>query len=210
MSSITLGEVSAALFALALLHTFATGLFNQLARRYPRHGGLLHLLGEVEVVFGFWALVLVAVMAAFQGRGAAVAYLEQQNFTEPLFVFVGTGCQTVSRSMTRETDFVTGVWKDGRVGTYRGIHKGKAGFGATVFGTKSIAQIEKGGGYEDLCLEIARFFKTRKSPVNPEETIEIFAFMEAADESKRQGGAPVALAEVLAKAKTEAVAKLKN
>ncbi len=88
MSSITLGEVSAALFALALLHTFATGLFNQLARRYPRHGGLLHLLGEVEVVFGFWALVLVAVMAAFQGRGAAVAYLEQQNFTEPLFVFV--------------------------------------------------------------------------------------------------------------------------
>ncbi len=129
---------------------------------------------------------------------------------EPLFVFLGTGCQTVSRSMTRETDFVTGVWKDGRVGTYRGIHKGKAGFGATVFGTKSIAQIEKGGGYEDLCLEIARFFKTRKSPVNPEETIEIFAFMEAADESKRQGGAPVALAEVLAKAKTEAVAKLKN
>ena len=62
---------------------------------------------------------------------------------EPLFVFLGTGCQTVSRGMTKETDFVTGVWKDGRVGTYRGIHKGKAGFGATVFGMKAIQHIEK-------------------------------------------------------------------
>ena len=75
---------------------------------------------------------------------------------------------------------------------------------------KSIHQIEKGGGYEDLCLEIARFFKTRQQPVSPEETIEVFTFMEAADESKRQGGAPVALADVLAKAKIEAAAKLRN
>ena len=119
---------------------------------------------------------------------------------EPLFVLMGTGCQTVSRVATKESDLVTGVWKDGRVGTYRGLHKGKASFGATVFGTKAIAQIEKGGGYEDLCREIARFFKTRQPPVSPEETIEIFAFMEAADESKRQGGAPVSLPEVLAKA----------
>lgn len=124
-------------------------------------------------------------------------------------MFLCTGCQTVSRGMTKETDFVTGVWKDGRVGTYRGIHKGKAGFGATIFGMKSIAQIEKGGSYDDLCLEIARFFKTRKPPVTPEETIGVFTFMEAADESKRQGGVPVALADVLAKAKTEAAAKLK-
>lgn len=129
---------------------------------------------------------------------------------EPLFVLLGTGCQTVSRGVTKETDFVTGVWKDGRVGTYRGIHKGKAAFGATVFGTKSVAQVEKGGGYDELCLEIARFFKTRKSPVSQEETLEIFAFMEAADESKRQGGVPVALAGVLAKAKTEAANKLKD
>ncbi|MBI5771354.1 MAG: gfo/Idh/MocA family oxidoreductase [Verrucomicrobia bacterium] len=129
---------------------------------------------------------------------------------EPLFVLLGTGCETVSRGVTKETDFVTGVWKDGRVGTYRGIHKGKASFGATIFGTKSIVQVEKGAGYEELCREIARFFKTGKSPVSPEETIEIFAFMEAADESKRRGGAAVALAEVLAKARTDAAAKLKD
>jgi predicted dehydrogenase len=129
---------------------------------------------------------------------------------EPLFVLMGTGCQTVSRGAAKEAELVTGVWKDGRVGTYRGIHKGKAAFGATVFGTKSIVQIEKSGGYEDLCREIGRFFKTGKSPVTPEETIEIFAFMEAADESKRQGGVPITLADVLAKAKAEAAAKLKD
>jgi predicted dehydrogenase len=127
---------------------------------------------------------------------------------EPLFTLMGTGCETVSRVHTNDTDFVTGVWKDGRVGTYRGIRKGKASSGAAVFGSKGIVQAEKSGGYEDLCREIGRFFKTGKPPVSAEETIEIFAFMEAADESKRQGGAPVSLAEVLAKARTEATKKL--
>ena len=76
--------------------------------------------------------------------------------------------------------------------------------------TKSIAEPPKGsgGGYEALCQEIAHFFKTGKSPVTAEETIEIFTFMEAADESKRRGGSPVSMSEVLAKAKSEAAAKL--
>ena len=77
-----------------------------------------------------------------------------------------------------------------------------------VFGSKGIAQSGKEAGYEELCREIGRFFKTSKPPVRAEETIEIFAFMEAADESKRQGGAPVSLAKVLAKAKVEAATKL--
>jgi predicted dehydrogenase len=127
---------------------------------------------------------------------------------EPLFVIMGRGCESVSRVNTKDTDLVTGVWNDGRVGTYRGIHGGKVTFAATVYGTKSIAQIDKGGTYEDLCHEIARFFKTGKVPVTADETIEIFAFMEAADESKRQSGAPVSLADVLAKAKAEASKKL--
>jgi GFO/IDH/MocA oxidoreductase family protein len=129
---------------------------------------------------------------------------------EPLFVLMGAGCETVSRVQTKDTDFLTGVWKDGRVGTYRGIHRGVSTAGATVFGSKAIMQPEKGGGYEDLCREIGKFFKTGKAPVSAEETIEIFAFMEAADESKRQGGRPVAMADVMAKAKTEAAAKLKE
>jgi hypothetical protein len=124
---------------------------------------------------------------------------------EPLYALMGTGCETVTRIQTADTDLVSGVWKDGRVGTYRGIRRNKADFGAVAFGSKGIVQAGREGGYEELCHEIGRFFKTRKAPVRAEETIEIFAFMEAADESKRQGGAPVSLASVLAKAKAEAM-----
>lgn len=129
---------------------------------------------------------------------------------EALFTLMGTGCETVSRVQAADADVVVGVWKGGRVGSYRGIRRNKAAFGALAFGTSGIAQAGKGGGYEDLCLEIARFFQTGQPPVSPEETIEIFAFMEAADESKRQGGAPVSLGEVLAKARLEAAAKIKD
>jgi hypothetical protein len=127
---------------------------------------------------------------------------------EPLYALMGTGCETVTRIQTTDTDLVSGMWKDGRVGTYRGIRRNKAEFGAIAFGSKGIAQGGKEAGYEELCKEIVLFFKTRKVPVPPEETIEIFAFMEAADESKRQGGAPVSLAKVLAKARAEASTKL--
>src|SRR5262245_50781961 len=69
---------------------------------------------------------------------------------EPLFVLMGRGCETVSRVYTPDTDFVTGVWKDGRIGTYRGIRKAAAGSGAMVYGSKSIVEPPKGsgGGYE--------------------------------------------------------------
>lgn len=127
---------------------------------------------------------------------------------EPLYALMGPGCETVSRLQTEDTDVVSGVWKDGRVGTYRGIRRNNSQFGAVAFGTKAILQAERGGGYEELCREIALFFKTGQPPVNPEETIELFAFMEAADESKRQGGAPVSVNRVLAKAKAEAATKL--
>ena len=84
----SLDIIAAALFALALLHTFATKLFERLAHRHPRHAGLWHLLGEVEVVFGFWAVVLVAVMAVAVGGKEAIAYAESRQYAEPLFVFV--------------------------------------------------------------------------------------------------------------------------
>jgi hypothetical protein len=83
----TLQVLAAVLFAVALVHTFATSFFERLAHRQPAHAGLWHLLGEVEVVFGFWALVLVLCIAALQGGSSAVTYLESRNFTEPLFVF---------------------------------------------------------------------------------------------------------------------------
>ncbi|MFZ6849700.1 putative Na+/H+ antiporter [Undibacterium sp. RuRC25W] len=80
--------LAAGLFGLAVLHTFSTKYFLNLAHRSPRHAGLWHLLGEVEVVFGFWALVLVTSMSMMFDLHHAIAYLESQNFTEPLFVFV--------------------------------------------------------------------------------------------------------------------------
>lgn len=80
--------VSAGLFAAALLHTFAAKQFERLSQRFPRHAGLFHLLGEVEVVFGFWAMVLVVAMAVIAGGATALEYAESRNYTEPLFVFV--------------------------------------------------------------------------------------------------------------------------
>lgn len=80
--------IAAAIFAVALLHTFAAKQFERLSHRFPRHAGLFHLLGEVEVVFGFWAVVLVLTMALLVGGGEALAYAESRNYTEPLFVFV--------------------------------------------------------------------------------------------------------------------------
>jgi hypothetical protein len=84
----TMQAIGAGIFACALLHTFATKSFEGLARRYPQHAGLFHLLGEVEGVFGFWAFVLIVVMALVSGGTEAIAYAESRQYTEPLFVFV--------------------------------------------------------------------------------------------------------------------------
>jgi len=112
---------------------------------------------------------------------------------------------------------VTGVWKDGRVGTYRGIRKGALKYSANVFrheGRLDLWHLRprrpgEGGGADErqvhglraTAIEIAKFFKTGKPPVSAEETTELFAFMEAAEESKRQDDAPVKLETVLAKAR---------
>ena len=122
---------------------------------------------------------------------------------ETLFTIMGTGCESVARVQTKDSELVTGVWKGGRIGTFRGIRAGKADYGATVFGSKGIAPSGGYAGYEPLVVEIVKFFKTGKPPVSAEETLEIVAFMEGADESKRLGGAPVALATVFSKARDQ-------
>jgi hypothetical protein len=80
--------IAAVIFGLALVHTFSTKLFERLANRIPQHAGVFHLLGEVEVVFGFWAIVLIVSMAFVSGGAQAIAYAESRQYTEPLFVFV--------------------------------------------------------------------------------------------------------------------------
>ncbi len=84
----TLQIVAAVIFALALLHTFSAKQLERLSGRFPSHAGVFHLLGEVEIVFGFWAIVFVAALALLEGPKSALGYAESRNFAEPLFVFV--------------------------------------------------------------------------------------------------------------------------
>jgi len=120
---------------------------------------------------------------------------------ETLFTVMGTGCRQVRRIYSKETDVVVGTWDDGKLGTFRGLRTGREDFGGTAFGEKEIAPIGPYEGYRSLLVEIVKFFRTGKAPVTPQETKEIYAFMSAADASKRRDGAPVTLQEMLAKAR---------
>jgi hypothetical protein len=84
----TIQLIATTLFAVAVLHTFLAFYFEKLAHQSPNHSGLFHLLGEVEVVFGFWAMVLIVSIAMLAGTSNAIQYAESRNYTEPLFVFV--------------------------------------------------------------------------------------------------------------------------
>lgn len=87
MATTAMQWLAAVLFALALIHTFSTKFFEHLAHTHPAHAGVWHLLGEVEIVFGVWAMLFVALAAASVGAAPALQYLDSRNFTEPLFVF---------------------------------------------------------------------------------------------------------------------------
>jgi hypothetical protein len=117
--------------------------------------------------------------------------------TEALFTILGTGCQQVSRVSTTDTDIVTGLWTKGRTGALYGLRTKSTPHKVIAFGANGVAEQGSGGGYAPLVEQIMTFFKTGNPPVSLSETIEIFAFMEAADESKRRGGAPVKIDELI-------------
>lgn len=123
---------------------------------------------------------------------------------EALYTVMGTGCESVARVHADDADVVTGIWSGGRIGTFRGLRKAAGGFGGTAFGPKGIAPVGAFDGYRPLVVEIVKFLETGVPPVEPAETIELFAFMEAADESRRRDGGRVALAEVMRAAEAEA------
>jgi hypothetical protein len=124
--------------------------------------------------------------------------------TEALFTVMGTGLESVVRTQTADTDVVTGVWAGGRVGTLHGLRNAATPHRVILFGTeKVVAQPEGKTSYAPLVREVVKFFQTGIVPVSPEETTEIFAFMEAADESKRRGGVPVRVEEVLREARAK-------
>lgn len=116
--------------------------------------------------------------------------------TEALFTVLGTGCQSVQRTTTPHLSVVTGLWKDEKVGTLHALHRWPAEYKVIKFGDVAVEEQQDAGDYTPLLRQIIAFFGSGVAPVSPAETLEIYAFMEAADESKRRGGAKVGLNEV--------------
>ena len=129
---------------------------------------------------------------------------------ETLFTVMGTGCKSVNRMSAEGTDVVVGLWEDGRIGTFRGIREGKSGYGGTAFTSKGIEPVGGYDGYGDLLDEILKFFKTRVSPVSEKETLEIFTFMEASNQSKRYAGKIISMETTFKKGQKQAKKLIKN
>lgn len=127
---------------------------------------------------------------------------------EALYAVMGPGCETVTRAGTEGCDVVVGVWNDGRIASFRGIREGAAGYGGNAYCENAIVPLGPFDGYGPLIERIVHLFRTGESPVMPEETIEIYAFMSAADESELLGGAPVSIADVMERAEAEATVRL--
>lgn len=113
---------------------------------------------------------------------------------ETLYALMGTGCEEVTRVSTEGADVIVGKWKGGRLGTVRALRP-YGGYGAVVFGPKSVAQSDPKmkAGYPPLLKVVVEFFRSGVPPVSNEETLELFAFMDAAQRSKAAGGAPMKL-----------------
>ena len=122
---------------------------------------------------------------------------------EAIYAMMNSGCEAVSRVDSTTATLVTGRWKDGRIASWRGM-KGHADYAFTAFGGKGMAFDRGFSGYEPLVDEICTFFMTHHPPVPAAETIEMFGFMEAADESLKQDGALVKVTDIIARAERKA------
>lgn len=129
---------------------------------------------------------------------------------ETLYTAMGTGCQSVSRIHTNGTDVVVGKWGDGRVGSFRGIREGKGDYGLIVFGENQVYRDSKYEGYAPLVQQIGEFFLDGTQPVDTQETLEIFTFIEAAEASKDAQGHPIQLSDVLREARIQAERRIQD
>ncbi|MGI6400563.1 MAG: Gfo/Idh/MocA family protein [Thermoguttaceae bacterium] len=124
---------------------------------------------------------------------------------ESLFTVLGPDCVSVSRTGTTTTDIAVGIWEGNRMGTFRGIRKGAAPYSCRVFGEKEMVNVGDYQGYEPLLVEICKFFQTGIAPVDKQETINIHAFMTAADMSRRERGKSITLEEAIEAAEQETI-----
>ena len=102
---------------------------------------------------------------------------------------------------TPDTDEVVGTWDDQHIGIFRGLRAGKQDYGINVYAENEVVTLNKFPGYNPLLVQIIKFFETGEPPVDSKDTLEIYAFMEAADESKRKGGISISMESILQKAK---------
>ncbi len=181
-------------------HRFSTGFSGM--RDHPEVGRVIGC-----DVYGGWTV----------NAPVADQFMRPLHSLETLYTIMGPGVVSVTCTSTPTVESITAVWKDGRVGTYRGIKEGTVKYSATVFGEKGVSTAgiyghgipvngvvptkDKYVGYEGLAIEIAKFFKGGPIPVKPEETLEIFALMQAAETSKAQNGAVVPLKNLWTSAK---------
>ncbi len=123
---------------------------------------------------------------------------------EMLFTVMGTGCVSVNRMSADSMDVVVGKWDDERIGTFRGLQQGPSIYGGTAFTPEGAVPVGPYQGYEILLDEILKFFKTQIPPVSEKETLEIFTFMEASNQSKNKGGKIISMEETYRKGEKEA------
>lgn len=129
---------------------------------------------------------------------------------ETLYTLMGTGCESVNRMSSEDADVVVGRWKDGRIGTFRGIKEGPAIYGGTAYTQKGAVAAGGYAGYKVLLDEVLKFFETGVAPISKEETIEIFTFMKASNMSKEQNGRIVTMEEAYQKGMKEAQKLIKR
>jgi hypothetical protein len=122
---------------------------------------------------------------------------------EILYTMMGPGCESVKRMTEKEQDIVVGKWNDGRIGTYKGDVQTRQFYGGTAYGTEGVLAVGPFNGYARLVERIVQFFRDGIPPVDEAETLEIYTFMEAADESKRQNGNWVQLKTVFEEAQSK-------
>lgn len=183
---------------LAASYKDAAAIFD-LAKKYDvpffSSSSLRYITGMTEVLSGKYGKVLGADVyspASLESSHPDFFWYGIHG-VEILFTAMGIGCKTISRTHTADADTIVGVWEDGRIGTVRGTRKGKAEFGGTIFCEKGAVKLGEFVGYNPLLDQIVNFFDTRKVPFDPRETLEICAFIQAADVSKVRNGQAVEL-----------------
>lgn len=165
---------------------------------------------SLEILKGKENLGKVLGAHTFGPAGGVVGHIDMAFYgihgIESLFTLMGNGCEEVIRFDAAIGDMIVGTWDDGRIGTFTAIPEGgKGGFGGTVFGDQGVEEkVQILSGYDPLLVHIVEYFRTGAVPISPEDTLQVFAFMEAADESKKSGGKPVSIASVMEKARKEA------